>query len=137
MIAHHDLVQLPRLPRLMGTSLLRQGNTSANTALCILLGVERSNSPLFENSLPILLRQVQFTAFSTPDPRIAREALLKAFNIYAPAERAGSCQIILASVHALLVASVKLCETENTMMQGVSWTCFMIEYIPIVSYLTT
>jgi len=44
--------------------LQRQDTAAANIVLSVLLGVERSNSPLFESNLPILLRQVQIAAFA-------------------------------------------------------------------------
>jgi len=44
-------------------SLFRNDAQAANLALCILLGVERSNPILFERNLPVLLRQVQVVAF--------------------------------------------------------------------------
>ena len=34
-------------------------------ALCVLLGVERGNKPLFESNLPLLLQQIQVVAFSS------------------------------------------------------------------------
>lgn len=46
------------------TMLIRNDAPAANIALCVLLGVEQSNSPLFESNLPILLRQVQIAAFA-------------------------------------------------------------------------
>ena len=45
---------------------LSRGTTQVATlALCIFLGVDRSNSLLFENNLPVILQQVQVVAFST------------------------------------------------------------------------
>ena len=54
------------IPLALETVLLRQDVHGANIALCILLGVERSNTTLFEGHLATLLRQVQLAAFSAP-----------------------------------------------------------------------
>lgn len=45
-------------------SLLREDAHAANLVLCILLGVERSNTLLFEANLPVFLGQVQVVAFA-------------------------------------------------------------------------
>jgi hypothetical protein len=131
------------------TMLIRNDAPAANIALCVLLGVERSNSPLFESNLPILLRQVQVAAFAgvvsrrvcevghvrlkRQDKMVPREALLAAMRVYSPTEKATSCTLILQSVHALLVASLRLCEVEHTRSDGVSWACYIIKHIPMVS----
>jgi hypothetical protein len=46
--------------------LLRQDVSGANITLCVLLGVERSNTTLFEGHLAVLLRQIQVAAFAVP-----------------------------------------------------------------------
>jgi len=52
------------IPPAIETVLLRQDVSGANIALCMLLGVERSNVALFEGHLAVLLRQVQVAAFA-------------------------------------------------------------------------
>lgn len=52
------------IPLALETVLMRQDVHGANISLCILLGVERSNTTLFEGHLTTLLRQVQVAAFS-------------------------------------------------------------------------
>lgn len=54
------------IPPAIETVLLRQDVSGANIALCMLLGVERSNAALFEGHLAVLLRQVQVAAFAAP-----------------------------------------------------------------------
>lgn len=127
------------------TLLVRGNAPSACVALCVLLGVEQSNSPLFESNLPILLRQVQIAAFANivgvqnvypadkKDKMVPQEALLGAMRVYSPTEKATSCALILQSVHALLVASLRLCEVEHTKSDGVAWACYIVEHTPIVS----
>lgn len=117
----------------------------------MLLGVERSNSLLFQGNLPILLRQVQVVAFagkvgiallktcllmSGPgqDKTVARESLLSAMWMYSPSEKTTSCQFILESTHDVFAASLKLCETKHAQLEGVAWVCFIIEHIPMVRY---
>lgn len=52
--------------------------------------------------------------------------------VYSPTEKASSCRHILDATHALLAASLVLCETPSTEMDGVVWTCFIIENTPMV-----
>ncbi|KAK8866140.1 hypothetical protein IAR55_001291 [Kwoniella newhampshirensis] len=111
--------------------LLRGDQTTASLALCIILGVERSSPLLFESNLPVLLRQVQMAAFGAEDRSVPLEALNRALKIYRPSEKAASCQMILQSTHALLVASLRLCEDANKAEAGVIWTCFIIEHTPL------
>jgi hypothetical protein len=61
-----------------------------------------------------------------------REALLSAMRVYSPTEKATSCQLILQSVHTLLVASLQLCGQDHMSSEGVTWTCFIIEHTPMV-----
>lgn len=128
--------------------LQRQDAPAANIALSVLLGVERSNSPLFESNLPILLRQVQIAAFAgrvrghhvlatklptyQQDKQISQDALLAAMKVYTPNHKVTSCSLVLQSVHALLVASLRLCQIPHTMNEGVEWTCFIIQNMPMV-----
>ena len=120
---------------------------SANLALCMLLGVERSDEALFENSLPILLRQIQVAAFTSKvshvamaqettlssyqNKMIAREALCSAMRLYST-DKATSCSLLLQSVHALLVASLALCRMRNKSDLGASWACFILEHTPML-----
>ena len=53
-------------------------------------------------------------------------------RVYSPTEKATSCQLLLQSVHALLVASLQLCEEPNKVYEGVTWSCFIIEHTPMV-----
>ncbi|WWD17654.1 hypothetical protein CI109_102095 [Kwoniella shandongensis] len=113
-------------------NLLLSGNhVAANLALCIILGVERSSSLLFESHLPVLLRQVQMAAFGSEDKSVSQEALIRALKVYSPSEKAASCQMILQTTHALLAASLKLCEYDRKAEEGVIWTCFIIEHTPM------
>ncbi|WVQ82472.1 hypothetical protein IAT38_004601 [Cryptococcus sp. DSM 104549] len=116
----------------IGNLLLRGDQTAANLALAIILGVERSSPLLFETHLPELLRQVQMAAFGSEDMSVAQEALIRALKVYSPSEKAASCQMIMQSTHALLVASLALCQEPKKAEQGVIWTCFMIEHTPML-----
>ncbi|OXG92409.1 hypothetical protein C345_05935 [Cryptococcus neoformans A2-102-5] len=126
--------------------LLRGDHTASNLALCIILGVERSSPLLFESHLVELLQQVQMAAFSSEDKSVPQEALIRALKIYSPSEKASSCQLILQATHALLVASMQLCQADGGAAGdvrgkseeewgkaevGVFWTCFLIEHMPI------
>ncbi|WVQ77110.1 hypothetical protein IAR50_006793 [Cryptococcus sp. DSM 104548] len=112
--------------------LLRGDNTASNLALCIILGVERSSPTLFESHLPELLRQVQMAAFGSDDKLVPQEALIRALNIYSPSEKASSCQMILRSTHTILVASLHLCQNAQKAEEGVFWTCFLIQHMPMM-----
>ncbi|WVR06060.1 hypothetical protein IAU60_003088 [Kwoniella sp. DSM 27419] len=112
--------------------IIRGDQLAANLALCIILGVERSSSILFETHLPVLLRQVQMAAFGSQDKSIAQEALSRALKIYIPSEKAASCQLILQSTHSLLAASLRLCEVRGKEQVGVTWCCFIIEHTPML-----
>ncbi|WWC66185.1 uncharacterized protein I206_100086 [Kwoniella pini CBS 10737] len=114
--------------------LLRGDQTASNLALCIILGMERSSSILFESHLQILLRQVQMAAFGGTDKSVSQEALIRALKIYSPTEKASSCQIILQTTHSLLAASLRLCEPgikSGKEEEGVSWCCFIIQHTPM------
>ena len=54
------------IPPALENVLLRQDALGASIALCVLLGVERSNIVLFEGHLTVLLRQIQVAAFAAP-----------------------------------------------------------------------
>ncbi|WWC86456.1 uncharacterized protein L201_001333 [Kwoniella dendrophila CBS 6074] len=116
--------------------LLRGDQTASNLGLCIILGIERSSSILFENHLPVLLRQVQMAAFGSKDKSVSQESLIRALKCYSPSEKSSSCQIILQSTHSLLAASLRLCEEPLTNRskeeEGVSWCCFIIEHTPML-----
>lgn len=66
------------------------------------------------------------------DKTISREALLRAMAVYSPTEKVASCRYILEATHTLLAASLVLCETTTTVMEGLIWTCFIIENTPMV-----
>lgn len=85
------------------------------------------------------------------DKSVPQEALIRALKIYSPSEKASSCQLILQATHALLVASMQLCQADGGAAGdvrgkseeewgeaevGVFWTCFLIEHMPIVRRLT-
>ncbi|CAD6575349.1 MAG: hypothetical protein TREMPRED_001360 [Tremellales sp. Tagirdzhanova-0007] len=112
--------------------LLRGDAHAANLVLCVLLGVERSNTLLFETNLPVFLRQVQVVAFAGKDIMVARESLLSAMRLYSPSEKATMCPLILQSTHAIFAASLKLCETMHTQMEGLDWVCFIIQHTPMM-----
>lgn len=67
------------------------------------------------------------------DKSVPREAILKAMAVYSPTEKLSSCRSILEATHALLAASLILGESPGTEMDGVMWTCFVIENTPMVS----
>lgn len=52
--------------------------------------------------------------------------------VYSPTEKASSCQSIIEATHALLAASLVLCQTDATEVEGVIWACFIIENTPMV-----
>lgn len=52
--------------------------------------------------------------------------------VYSPTEKASSCKYILDATHALFAASLLLCDTPSREMEGVVWTCFIIENTPMV-----
>jgi hypothetical protein len=124
--------------------LLRGESFRGELVLCILLGVERSNSRVFEASLTVLLRQTQASAFSSlvselvpiwadcQDSRIPREGLVRAMAVYSPTEKASSCRDILEATHAMLAAALTLCKTRSKEAEGVTWACFIIENTPMV-----
>lgn len=66
------------------------------------------------------------------DKTVPREGLLRAMAVYSPTEKASSCRNILEATHALFAASLLLCETPSREMEGVIWTCFIIENTPMV-----
>nr|XP_018999660.1 uncharacterized protein I203_07857 [Kwoniella mangroviensis CBS 8507]OCF63121.1 hypothetical protein I203_07857 [Kwoniella mangroviensis CBS 8507] len=124
--------------------LLRGDQIASNLALCIILGIERSSSILFESHLPVLLRQVQMAAFGSADKSVSQESLIRALKIYSPSEKASSCQTILQSTHSLLAASLRLCEEQTYSVahahpqgvggkeEGLAWCCFIIEHTPML-----
>ncbi|WVQ61961.1 uncharacterized protein L199_000094 [Kwoniella botswanensis] len=125
--------------------LLRGDQIASNLALCIILGIERSSSILFESHLPVLLRQVQMAAFGSADKSVSQESLIRALKIYSPSEKASSCQTILQSTHSLLAASLRLCEEHTHSLahahvhgvagkeeEGLAWCCFIIEHTPML-----
>ncbi|ODN92024.1 hypothetical protein L198_05696 [Cryptococcus wingfieldii CBS 7118] len=113
-------------------------NTAANLALCIILGVERSSPTLFESHLPELLQQVQMAAFDSDatdfvqDKSVPQEALIRALKIYCPSEKVSSCRMILQATHTIFVASLHLCQKAHKAEEGVFWTCFLIEHMPMM-----
>ncbi|WVW82548.1 hypothetical protein I302_104559 [Kwoniella bestiolae CBS 10118] len=117
--------------------LLRGDQIASNLGLCIILGIERSSSILFESHLPVLLRQVQMAAVGSADKSVSQESLIRALKIYSPSEKASSCQIILQSTHSLLAASLRLCEehaqyANKKEEEGLAWCCFIIQHTPML-----
>ncbi|KAK4687661.1 hypothetical protein P7C73_g2454, partial [Tremellales sp. Uapishka_1] len=113
----------------------RRQDQSITLALCILLGVEKANSALFETNLPILLKQVQAASLSSKETPVAQESLRRAMYIYTLSERAGTCRSILQTTHAVFASNLKRCEdvqaSDEEKQTAVEWCCFLIQNTPM------
>ena len=66
----------------------------------------------------------------------AKEAMTLAMRAYSPSAEGPIGEAILRTTHTLLLASLALCEEAKGELDGMVWTCFLIEFTPMARALS-